>query len=330
MNNEKPRISVIIPVYNNGGTIKRCVDSVLRQSAEGLEIIAVNDGSTDDTLRVLEGFGDKITLISKENGGVSSARNVGLKAAGGKYIGFVDGDDEIEPDMYKRMLGRAEEEGAEVVQCNILNIFPDGEAAVELPRHGETVRIAERAGYAEKYLPKYLHSYEITNKLLRRDFIIKNGLSFDERRELFAEDLLFNLKLIENLSVISFVDEPFYKYYIHDGSLMNRNPVSRLSGTITLFESYFKDCPTELCGALAPLAAKILLQYAASTGENARKLAQWLSTPLFTRCMRESARRSERAMHKLLMLVLLSPHTAMCTSHRLPTTAISPFRLRGR
>lgn len=101
------KVSVIIPIYNAEKRIEKCLDSILNQKYDNIEIICVNDGSTDDTTRILEVYSNndsRIIVINKENEGVSKARNTGIENATGKYIVFIDADDTIEADMIKRLV----------------------------------------------------------------------------------------------------------------------------------------------------------------------------------------------------------------------------------
>ena len=100
-------ISIIIPTFNNEKQIKTCIDSVLKQTYELLEIIIINDGSTDNTLDILQKYDDKrIIIYTTKNGGVSKARNIGLEKANGDYIGFVDADDRIDYEMFENIINR--------------------------------------------------------------------------------------------------------------------------------------------------------------------------------------------------------------------------------
>lgn len=122
-------ISVIVPVYNVAKELPRCLNSILKQSYPNIEIIAVNDGSSDDSEKILDRYAElypSIRVIHQKNGGVTSARLQGIRAASGEWIGFVDGDDEIEPDMYERLLGNALKYGAEISHCGYQMVFPDG------------------------------------------------------------------------------------------------------------------------------------------------------------------------------------------------------------
>ena len=114
-------ISVIVPIYNTVEYLPRCVDSIRRQTYRNLEIILVDDGSTDNSGAMAEKFAledKRVKAFHKENGGSSSARNLGIEKASGDFIGFVDSDDYIEPEMYERLLFAALSENLMMVQCS--------------------------------------------------------------------------------------------------------------------------------------------------------------------------------------------------------------------
>ena len=122
-------ISVIVPVYNLEKDLPRCLDSILAQTHRALEVIVVDDGSRDGSRSVMEDYArrdDRVKPIFKENGGVTSARLRGVAEATGEWVGFVDGDDEIEPDMYERLLENARKYSADISHCGVLREFPDG------------------------------------------------------------------------------------------------------------------------------------------------------------------------------------------------------------
>ena len=114
-------VSIIVPVYNVQDYLPKCLDSLLAQTYKNIEIIVVNDGSPDDSQRVIDEYAardSRIVAVSKPNGGLSDARNFGMQYAQGEYIGFVDGDDYVEPDMYEKMLTKAKQEDSDIVECN--------------------------------------------------------------------------------------------------------------------------------------------------------------------------------------------------------------------
>lgn len=121
INSHLHRVSVIVPVYNAEAYLEECLDSIIASDMEGIEIIAVNDGSTDRSAEILAQYQSKygIVVLSQKNGGVSKARNAGLDIATGDYIGFVDSDDWVEPNMYSRMYYTAVEHNADIVFCNL-------------------------------------------------------------------------------------------------------------------------------------------------------------------------------------------------------------------
>lgn len=122
-------ISIIVPVYNVAAELPRCLDSILAQSYSQIEIVAVDDGSTDESGMILDNYAEKnlnIRVIHKENGGVTSARLRGVEESSGEWVSFVDGDDEIEPDMYEQLLTNAKKHDAQISHCGYQMCFSDG------------------------------------------------------------------------------------------------------------------------------------------------------------------------------------------------------------
>ncbi len=121
-------ISVIVAIYNIEAYLEKCIDSIVNQSYSKLEIILVNDGSTDSSGAICQSYAEKdsrIKVINKPNGGLSSARNTGLDCASGDYIAFVDGDDFLDQDMYEQMLKKLDEHQADIVECSYREIYED-------------------------------------------------------------------------------------------------------------------------------------------------------------------------------------------------------------
>lgn len=122
-------ISVIVPAFNVESTIIRTLESILTQTYSEIEVIAVDDGSTDETGRIIDAYSsqyERVIVIHTKNRGVTAARLTGVEQASGEWIGFVDGDDEIEPDMYEMLLKNAEQYGADISHCGYQMIFADG------------------------------------------------------------------------------------------------------------------------------------------------------------------------------------------------------------
>ena len=122
-----PHVSILIPIYNVEKYLPRCLDSLLNQTLTDIEIICVNDGSIDNSLKLLKQYqaqDNRIIIVDKKNGGLPSARNAGLDRARGEYVGFVDSDDYVEPSMFETLYKTAKKENSEVVICGA-QIFPE-------------------------------------------------------------------------------------------------------------------------------------------------------------------------------------------------------------
>ena len=191
---DKPLVTIVIPVYNAAKYLERSIGSVRNQTYENLEIITVDDGSKDESLQMLNGYAaqdPRLKVISKENGGSSSARNAGLKAATGKYIGFIDADDYIEPDMYMNLLtaleGDFDADAAQILSCeedesgNVIKVF------------GEGFDEAESFSGREFFRSLLLHRGDSSfcTKLFRKEFF--EGFSFSEGRLNEDFELLVNM-----------------------------------------------------------------------------------------------------------------------------------------
>ena len=215
---ENPLISIIIPAYNIEEYLTRTVDSILSQSYQNLEIILVNDGSTDGTAAVINDYAtrdSRIKAIHKENGGVTSARLRGVVEATGEYIGFVDGDDDIAPDMYAKLMENAMAYGADISHCGYQMVFPGG----KVDYYYNTGRIVQQdntkglwdlieGGFVEPAL---------WNKLYRRELF--EGLSdWMDTSIRINEDLLMNFYLFRQAKKSVFEDICPYRYILRPGS----------------------------------------------------------------------------------------------------------------
>lgn len=207
-------ISVIIPVYNTEKYLHKCVDSVLHQTYQNLQIILVDDGSTDASGVICDSYAQKdrrVCVVHKRNGGLSSARNAGLAVAKGDYIGFVDSDDYISGTMYEELLSVAE--GTEDVCC--ARFVRVNEHDVFFPRndpHAEPGKIS-----APEYLRELLlhvGDVSVCTKLFPREIL--QGKRFDERR--LNEDLLFMVNLIPEISHVVYTGKVGYYYLTRSGS----------------------------------------------------------------------------------------------------------------
>lgn len=293
------KVSVIIPVYNGEKTIKRCLDSVTAQTLADIEIIVVDDGSTDGTADIVTALYDsRIRLFTVPNGGQGYARNTGMDASSGEYYAFVDADDEIEKDMLEKMYAAAKCNDADVVQCNIFDIYPDG-CRVQLPLLDETVEITDRGAYTDKYFSTCRHSYEVCNKLIKRETV--GTLRFGDTKKYFSEDLLFNLELISRIKRMTFIADPLYLYYQSETSHLHKNADERLAGLRLLFRDYIADAPYDMKGAAAYTAAMVL-SYSAADCAAARDM---LASGEFKGYLKTALKRGCGVKRRLFLAALL-------------------------
>lgn len=212
-----PLISVIVPVYNVESYLPRCVDSLLTQTYENLEIILVDDGSQDASGSICDRYAGKdarIRVIHKENGGLSSARNAGLDAASGEYIGFVDSDDWMEPDAYAVMLGLMEKYDAQLVCAGRYDVnAATGQSTVGLcPVQEECISGEALAGRI--FLFDNCDS-SACDKLYRRELL--DGLRYPEGR--VCEDMPVTYRVALRAERVVMCDKPVYNYFHRAGSI---------------------------------------------------------------------------------------------------------------
>lgn len=216
------KISIVIPTYNTSQYICRCLESVLNQTWNNLEIIVVDDGSKDDTVTVVESFvakDDRIRIIKKENGGVTSARLAGVEAATGEFIGFVDGDDVIESDMYEQLLRNAVEYSADISHCGYQMVFP---SHVDYYYNtGSLVKQDHQAGLKNLLEGSFIEP-GLWNKLFRKTLfhsLLNDGIMDTSIKN--NEDLLMNYYLFRESRRSVYEDWCPYHYLVREGSAAN-------------------------------------------------------------------------------------------------------------
>ncbi len=209
------KISVIIPVYNTEKYLDECLDNIDNQTLKEIEIICVNDGSTDNSLEVLKRHQKKdkrIKIINQENAGVSVARNTGIKAAKGKYIMFADSDDLIPAYAYKKAFECAEKYNADIVQLGNI-CFEDGKE-IDLNSFSyddSKIEIYTREKSENPYDTLKVEMTSIWNKIWKKSWLIENNLFFKEGIKI-AEDGLFNIIAFANLDRLVHDNNIFYCY----------------------------------------------------------------------------------------------------------------------
>lgn len=202
-------LSIIVPVYNAEKLLESCMDSIMNQKTKyHFEVIVINDGSTDNSLKILEKY-SSIKIINKENEGVAVARNVGLNHAKGKYIAFIDSDDRIDESYVQKLLTRAYEKNADIVKCNFVEYAVDKNEIIKYERHDD-VSI----------------SGELKEKIIEfKGFvwggIFKRDLWFDVRflPQYWYEDMLIRFILFRKCKQFEYINEDLYCYNNHSKNI---------------------------------------------------------------------------------------------------------------
>lgn len=216
-NKEKPLISVIVPIYKVEKYLNKCVKSIINQTYKNLEIILVDDGSPDNCGKICDKLAerdDRIRIIHKKNGGLSSARNAGIEIANGEYIGFVDSDDYIKEDMYEILLNLIKKYDADVSICNLYDVI-DGNECIRNKENG--IREYSRLDILkEVLLDKNIQSYA-WNKLYEKELF--DEIKYPIRKK--YEDIGTTFYVFEKCNKIVVTSEPEYYYLKRSDSLVN-------------------------------------------------------------------------------------------------------------
>lgn len=247
------KVSVIVPVYNVEAYLPKCLDTLVKQTLQDMEIIVVNDGTKDNSQAVIDSFVSKypnVTGLTKENGGLSDARNYGMQFAKGEYIGFVDSDDYVEYDMYKILYHKAKEKDYDIVECNLHHVYENGSIDTE---------IAEQLTDPKEML--MLGRSVVWNKIYRRKWLEDSGVVFP--KGYIYEDVEFFSKLVPHIRSYAYVEEACI-YYVQRGNSINNKQTMKTLQIIDVLEHisrYYQDIQVyeEYREALEFLYARILL-----------------------------------------------------------------------
>ena len=222
-------ISVIIPAYNVENYIERCINSVLNQTYFDLEIIVINDGSTDGTKKILNAFqnrDNRLKIIHKENTGVSDTRNVGLQVAKGNFIGFIDSDDEVKTDMYSILLSNLITNQADISHCGFEYVTP---SKTKIFNETNITVTQSREEALTSLLKGHLFEPSSCTKLYRKTILV--NVFFDQSIK-FNEDLLFNIKAFKNAKKIVFQDISLYRYILNSASASKNTNIYEIQQSV--------------------------------------------------------------------------------------------------
>ena len=225
------KVSLIMPAYNIESEIKRSIESVLKQTYTNIELIIVDDGSKDSTPNIIDQYAKyhaNIIPIHRENGGVFSARIDGIFQSTGDYIGFIDGDDYIEPEMIEQLLKNAIEHNADISHCGYKMVFPNGKVDLYYGTGNRVLQDNEK-GVIDLLEGKYIEP-GLWNKLYRRELFEKIGLNELDYSIKINEDLLLNYYLFKESKRAIYEDQCYYHYMLRVNSAatstINKNKLS--------------------------------------------------------------------------------------------------------
>lgn len=256
MNNDT-RVSIIVPVYNVEKYLVRCIESLINQTFKNIEIILINDGSTDNSLNIINEYKKKdrrIKLIDNKNNGVSCSRNIGIKQSKGNYIMFVDSDDWIDKNTIEDMYNLLEKNGCDLVMCSYIREFLKGSKE-------KKVMLEDKITYEKKDIKKELLRRligpvreELANpenldsmgtvwgKLYRSSIIKANNIKFIDLKEIgSAEDVLFNIYLFNEINRAIFINKPMYHYWKGNSNSVTSKYNPKLTEQRQVFFRYIQE-----------------------------------------------------------------------------------------
>lgn len=214
------KVSVIIPVYNVENYLKKCLDSVINQTLKNIEIICINDGSTDNSLKILEEYSKKdnrIIVLNQENQGQSIARNNGLKIAKGEFIGFVDSDDYISLNFYEKLYNSAKKYNSQIAVADIFRFCDktnNDKYILKIKKEENTVNKNLKFKYCN--VPRCCY---IWNKIYKREELLKTNIRFKENKKF--EDVIWLHKILFLLKGLSTITGATYYYRNNSTSTVN-------------------------------------------------------------------------------------------------------------
>lgn len=239
------QLSIVVPIYNVEQYLRECLESLYKIDKIDCEIILVNDGSKDNSREIMEEFynlyPDKTVIVDKENGGLSSARNAGMRVAKGDYISFIDSDDFIDVDEYTKFFLEGEEEKLDVMVGNMRYYTPEKTGAPlfrsDIVKNSGIVTGIEF--FWELFEQPKCFREEVVDDIYKREFLIKNNLWFNE--DIVHEDSEFTPMVYIKAQRVKYIDRAFYFYRQRTGSIMNKVSEKSIVSLEKICEKFFNE-----------------------------------------------------------------------------------------
>ena len=222
----KYKMSIIIPVYNTERYIEKCLDSIINQTLKDIEIIIIDDGSTDNSYKIIKKYMkyENVKIVSKKNEGQGVARNVGLNICTGDYIGFVDSDDYIELDMFEKMYNKAIGENLDIVICNYRYVYDNTDKYINPKITLDNNNIIGQKECIKRFLTTNTIEGFSWNKIFKRNLFFDNKISYPQNMK--YEDIPTVVNLLVNSNRIGFLNDRFYNYLLRENSTTSINSIN--------------------------------------------------------------------------------------------------------
>lgn len=236
------KISIIVPVYNVEKYVKKCLESISNQTYKNIEIIIVNDGATDSSESICKEFvesEDRAKLYTKENGGLSSARNHGVKFSTGKYVLFIDSDDYIDEGMVEELYTNIKKEEADVSVCGVINVYSDRQA----PQCSEELYFCcEKEEFLKEYFIGQKIPGTICNKLI--SYEIAKNISFPVGK--IYEDAFYHFELIKYAKKYVVTTKSYYHYFHRENSITTKPYTIKNMDCIEIYSKFYEYIKEEI------------------------------------------------------------------------------------
>lgn len=219
MHLDNVKLSLIIPVYNVESYLYKCLCSAINQTLKEIEIIIVNDGSTDLSVDIINNFlaiDNRIIFINQQNQGLSCARNAGIKIATGEFIGFLDSDDSLEPTFSEKMYTYAKETSSDIVMCNYFKVLEKNLRNTLVRKNVKKTIFTSSEALHKIILDLSIQNYA-WDKIYKRDLFINNNISYP--KGMYYEDMPTTFRLFYYANQIAYLDEPLYYYLQRENSI---------------------------------------------------------------------------------------------------------------
>lgn len=216
-------VSIVVPIYNAEKYLRECIDSLIAQSLEGIEIVCVDDGSTDSSLQIIESYrkrNDNITVISKQNTGYGDSVNIGIEKSKGRYVGIIEPDDFVEPDMFKILFENAKKHNLDVSRCTF---YYYNEDAKENVKESFPFIIKNKVYAPRKKKETFYQQPTDWANIYNKEFLLKNNIKFLTTPGASYQDTSFLFKVYACADRFMIDDRALHHYRIHEGSSVKQN-----------------------------------------------------------------------------------------------------------